>query len=200
MIMKRYSQLGQDEWVYSYIGRSGYAVEVGAFDGVENSNTLGLEQLGWKCLLIEPVAESAAKCRVNRPQAKVYEECAAAEVGMVEFMACNNGQLSGISEHLHKYRDVVENNSSRRMIPSRPLADILDEAGAPKTIQYLSLDTEGSEYEILRVFPFDRYEFEVITVEHNHVEPQRTQIRDLLVSNMYRLAKSVKCDDYYVHM
>lgn len=81
------------------------------------------------------------------------------------------------------------------MIPSRPLADILDEAGAPKIIQYLSLDTEGSEYEILRVFPF-----EVITVEHNHIEPQRTQIRDLLVSNKYRLAQSVKWDDYYVHM
>ena len=64
------------------------------------------------------------------------------------------------------------------------LADLLVKYDAPTRIDYLSIDTEGSEYEILRDFDFDRYEFSVITCEHNHT-PMREALRALLRVNGY---------------
>ncbi|MBK7635080.1 MAG: FkbM family methyltransferase [Saprospiraceae bacterium] len=52
-------------------------------------------------------------------------------------------------------------------------------------IDYLSIDTEGSEYDILSSFNFDRYTFGIITVEHNYTA-YRDRIKDLLESKGYR--------------
>jgi hypothetical protein len=74
------------------------------------------------------------------------------------------------------------------------LADILERNDAPREIDYLSLDIEGGEYEVLRVFPFDKWMFRCMTIEHNaHMGPsnqaKREEIRKLLLSNGYRLAR-----------
>jgi hypothetical protein len=63
----------------------------------------------------------------------------------------------------------------------------------------MSLDTEGSELEILRPFDFGKYTFGLIHVEHNYVEPRRTEIRDLLVSNGYIYKGEKYWDDMYMH-
>lgn len=69
----------------------------------------------------------------------------------------------------------------------------------PKEIDYLSVDTEGSEFSILSAFDFDAYRIRVITVEHNFT-PAREQIRDLLESRGFvRKMESVSLvDDWYV--
>jgi methyltransferase FkbM-like protein len=59
------------------------------------------------------------------------------------------------------------------------LADVLDKNGAPVMIDYLSLDTEGTEHIILGAFPFDRYQFRVVTVE-------AVRCNDLLAAHGYR--------------
>ena len=56
---------------------------------------------------------------------------------------------------------------------------------APKNIDYLSIDTEGSEYEILKTFDFDKYNSKVITCEHNYT-PARNKIYSLLSANGYQ--------------
>ena len=80
------------------------------------------------------------------------------------------------------------------------LVDMLVECSAPKKIDYLSIDTEGSEYEILAAFDFDQYSFKIITVEHNYTE-QREKISDLLSSHGYkRILLDVSLwDDWYVY-
>ena len=59
--------------------------------------------------------------------------------------------------------------------------------GAPKTIDYLSIDTEGSELEILSAFDFSAYHVRIITVEHNY-SPMRGKLHDLLTSNSFTRA------------
>lgn len=56
----------------------GQFVEVGAYDGEQLSNTVGLADLGWRGLYIEPVAEYAARCRRRheRNPAITVEQCA----------------------------------------------------------------------------------------------------------------------------
>lgn len=84
-------------------------------------------------------------------------------------------------------------------LETRVLSEILDEANAPNFIDYFSLDTEGSEEVILRTFPFNKYTFGTITVEHNNEEPKRTNIRAILERNGYSLAKEVHFDDWYLN-
>jgi hypothetical protein len=76
---------------------------------------------------------------------------------------------------------------------------MLGKYNAPKTIEYLSIDTEGSEYEILSGFNFSKYDFRVITCEHNF-SPQREKISSLLTEKGYlRLFERISdFDDWYV--
>ena len=85
------------------------------------------------------------------------------------------------------------------MVETISLLDMLDKFDAPRHIDYLSIDTEGSEYEILRDFDFDKYKFSVITCEHNQTET-RDRIYDLLTGKGYvrKMEDLSQQDDWYV--
>jgi len=84
-------------------------------------------------------------------------------------------------------------------VESITLNDLLGQFNAPTVIDYLSIDTEGSEFEILKRVDFDRYSFNVITCEHNYT-PARDQVHDLLAGKGYqrKYPQLSGCDDWYV--
>ena len=65
-----YGQHGEDLYIRSLFPEDyiGVCIEVGAYDGVTFSNTLYLEQNGWKCLCIEPIESSFNKCKQIRKE------------------------------------------------------------------------------------------------------------------------------------
>ena len=75
-----------------------------------------------------------------------------------------------------------------------------DSHNAPKTIQFMSIDTEGSELDILRSYSFGARQIMSICVEHNYQPRARAGIYDLLTSKGYKrvFEKISKCDDWYV--
>ena len=79
------------------------------------------------------------------------------------------------------------------------LLDLLDKHGAPRDIDFISIDTEGSEFEILSKFDFDKYKFKTIAVEHNFT-PLRNDIFSLLTANGYvrKFEAASRFDDWYV--
>ena len=79
------------------------------------------------------------------------------------------------------------------------LLDLLKQHNAPRIIDYLSIDTEGSELEILGAFDFDQYDIRIISCEHNY-SPQRAEIQSLLISKGYRqtLPELSEWDDWFV--
>ena len=79
------------------------------------------------------------------------------------------------------------------------LNDLVKRYNAPRQIDYLSIDTEGSEFDILSTFDFSKYKCKVITCEHNYTYA-RTKIYDLLSSNGYKrkLENLSAVDDWYV--
>jgi hypothetical protein len=84
-------------------------------------------------------------------------------------------------------------------VPTVTLNDMLEEHGAPAVIDYASIDTEGSEFDILSALDFDRWSFRVMTIEHNFA-PQREDIHKLLTEKGYRrvLEAISRFDDWYV--
>ena len=84
-------------------------------------------------------------------------------------------------------------------VPTVSLTDLLVEHGAPAEMDFLSIDTEGSEFDILSALDHERFRFRVIACEHNH-SPMREKLKVLLESNGYRrtLKAISQFDDWYV--
>jgi FkbM family methyltransferase len=187
-----FSQYGQDYWVAKTLRKKheGYFVEAGASDGIRFSNTLFFEKyLEWNGICIE-ANDSFYKRLLKNRECHCIHACLGDDRKTVNF-----------NEEGKEYGGIVSPDIDNAHVTQKmtiPLADILDECNAPKTIDYLSLDTEGSEYEILKTFPFSRYAFRALTIEHNFDELRRKNIFDLLSANGYRRVKTMGVDDCYV--
>uniref|UniRef100_A0A6C0I856 Methyltransferase FkbM domain-containing protein n=1 Tax=viral metagenome TaxID=1070528 RepID=A0A6C0I856_9ZZZZ len=197
------SQLGQDLAVVKFYKerKGGFFVEIGANDGVSLSNTFMLETVyGWKGICVEPVPKNYDKLIKSRPGSICRSDAVYSHSGLsVDFDIANDVDLlSGISTHID-HTAVVNANKTTIRVNTVSLFDLLINANAPNFIEYLSIDTEGSEYEILRTFDFTKYVFGLIDVEHNCIEPRRTNIRQLLLANGYKYIGPNKFDDMYVH-
>ncbi len=196
------SQLGQDLWVLERTDykRGGYFVEFGATDGVLLSNTYLLEKMfGWTGLLAEPNPEYFADLKKNR-SSKVFDSCIAGKSGeTVEFVLAD--EFGGIKDYIgndrHAGRREAYANIAEHVLKLETISldEFLTENGAPRQIDYISVDTEGSELDILRTFPFDKWDVSMWTVEHNFAG-DRDEIFRIMTSHGYQ-RKEVRFDDWY---
>ena len=193
------SQLGADDWVLSHYEK-GYFVDAGCCDGEHISNTYKLEKLGWNGICIDVFPKNFDR----RPNSKVVE---AALHGIkdleLDFTISKAPEISGITDYLGKKGTAAYTGWEPYVdkiikVKTQLLHEILDANNAPSFIEYLNIDIEGVELEVLRTFPFDRYKFGCISLEHNYEEPRRTHIKDLLKSKGYTYIKQVKADDWFM--
>lgn len=193
--MTYYSQIGQDKSVLKYYSnkKNGFFVEIGANDGITLSNTYALESYDWKGILVECLPTAYKKLVINRPNVICVEYAAYSESGLELKFTCND-LLSGITNKIDKY----DAQGEYITVKTKTLTDILDDAKAPTFIEYISIDTEGSELEVLKGIDFDKYMFGYISIEHNYVEPRRAQMREFLEGKGYRFYKENQFDDDYV--
>ena len=202
------SQLRQDLFVLSELGfkENGFFIEFGATNGVDLSNTHILEtRFKWNGVLAEPAKIWHHALMENRSVA-IETDCVWRETGeTLLFNEVSNekhdGELSTIDSFSNvdrhaKYRNSASNKYEVKTIS---LADMLKKHNAPKEIDYLSIDTEGSEFEILNSFNFDEYDIKIITCEHNFT-PMREKIHSLLTRNGYerKYSEYSLFDDWYV--
>ena len=201
---KSHSQIRQDLFVLHVLNykKNGFFVEFGATNGFDLNNTYLLEKdFAWDGILAEPGRVWRNELRKNRPNAIIEErliwkdsnsvllfnETPMAEFSTIDLLS-NRDAHRGHRENGAKYR--VETIS---------LNDMLELHKAPLVIDYLSIDTEGSEYEILSCLDFEKYSFRVITCEHNYSK-QRKLIYRLLTKHGYkRMYEEISLfDDWYV--
>jgi FkbM family methyltransferase len=192
------SQIAQDvhAWVISGFRAGGYFVEFGAAGGIEGSNTYLLEKnFGWKGIVAEPARVWHTTLKANR-RCNVDTRCVWRQSGeLLTFEELPGGYLSGVQQT--KADPIAGSNVETYPVETISLFDLLKHYDAPKQIDYLSIDTEGSEFEILETFPFDTYSFNFITVEHNRT-PIRKDIERLLMAHKYqRLPIPWGFEDWY---
>lgn len=196
-----FSQNNQDKLVLSLLGEHpGFFVEFGADDGITLSNTYALEKsFNWIGIVCEPSMVSRQKLIENR-QCHIDFNCVTDKTGdVVTFIETGKG-LSSMEKYAYDdmWADIRKEGYSYE-VPTISLTDLLNKYDAPNIIDYLSIDTEGSELDILTAYDFSRI-FKVITVEHNYTN-NREKIYDLLTSKGYtRIMENLsKWDDWYVH-
>jgi FkbM family methyltransferase len=134
-----YSQCGEDRWLLENFPelatRNGVFVEVGAYDGIESSNTLALEQLGWTGMCFEPSPESYELLAQNRPNHSPL--AIGPNDGFAVFHNGGGRGSHGIIPNFH--------NEKNRIII---IVKRLENAVAFDRIDLLSIDTEGTELEV----------------------------------------------------
>ncbi len=204
LFRQSHSQIRQDLFVLNELNykENGFFVEFGATNGIDLNNTYLLEKdFAWKGILAEPGRVWRNDLRKNRPNAIIEERLIWKdsksvllfnETPMAEFSTID--LLSNRDAH-RGHRE----NGAKYKVETISLNDLLDYHNAPSIIDYLSIDTEGSEYEILSCLDFERYSFRVITCEHNYSK-QRKLINRLLTKHGYkRKYEEISLfDDWYV--
>lgn len=199
---KSSAQLFQDLLVHFLMNKKeGTFVEFGACDGLTLSNTLYLENnLNWTGILGEPARKWEKDLKINRPNCIIETKCVYAESGkFLEFLESEEGEYSALENHVSK-----DTNSSRRKnlssydVETISLNELLNKNNI-QSLDYLSIDTEGSEYEIISNYDFNKLKPKIITIEHNYTST-REKIRFLLLKNGYTriLEEYSQFDDWYI--
>ncbi len=183
-----------DSLIAQYIPQqSGVLVDVGANDGINQSNSLYFERLGWQCLLVEPVASIYAKCKLNRPLAQVvHAACVAPNYPSHEIALTNVGLMSFVdgarkSEEdrlawIQRGEQLQQISSQPCLAPARTLTSILEERNVTE-IDLLSVDVEGYESEVLAGLDFNRFRPKHIVIEDSGT----TDLKGILESHDYEI-------------
>ena len=199
------SQLKQDIFVLfeTEFKRNGYFVEFGATNGISLSNTYLLEKhFNWSGILAETATCWHDELLKNRSCAIELSAVYPISNQIVEFNQTLDQGLSTI----HAYTESGNGKDTRANGIKYPvntisLMDLLNKYSAPNVIDYLSIDTEGSELDILLNFNFDQYDIKIITCEHNYTS-DRQRLFDLFTSKGYirKYADYTEFDDWYVKL
>ena len=205
------SQLSQDLFVsyFAELKKNGFFVEFGATNGVTLSNTYIFEKYcNWTGILAEPLPFWHNDLIKNR-KCIIDKRCIFSESNLKKKFVntYESPELSGLEDELKDYSSMKDFNVEARkkkeiiIVKTVSLEDLLKEHKAPKKIDYLSIDTEGSEYTILENFNFKLYEISIITIEHNYIDDQRNNIKSLLEKNNFvRVFEKIsRMDDWYIN-
>lgn len=207
-----YSQCGEDKYMYeNYLSdiKNGIFIELGATDGVLYSNTLFLENLGWTGILIEPHPIQFKLLEQNRPRCKLYNTLISDNVSKpLDFKFFENHRyhhcVSGVVDtlpdsHNKEYFDNpgYKNFSQKivQMIP-KTLTEIVKDSGF-KRIDFMSLDVEGHEYNVLNSYDFS-VPITYIMVEALSESEDVINCRKLLQDKNYIFLEKYKHNEIYI--
>ena len=224
------SQMGQDmflnRWLFKNRG-PGFFIDVGAFDGIQGSNTFYFEKhLQWKGIAFEPNPSAFEVLRATR-SCHLIQGCAYHQDGQVPFLALSEREkrkgaksrpprsqlsmvldsthggamLSGIPEHMDQLqwvewiRKPMKLNQTRATVSCHRIDTVLNDSGV-KIVDYLSIDVEGAELEVLRGIDFERVQVNVIGVEHTHTF---SEVYELLTTSGFEYRGLLFFDEIFVH-
>jgi len=168
------SQAGQDKIIKDHFFKNkkkGFFIEIGAYDGIQGSNCCHFEKLlNWDGIAIEPSSIQFEKLKKNR-NCKLFNNAMSNEIKEVEFIEVIEGltQMSGINEKYYKRNLDYISNDTKSKIQNYKLKTITFNQVIPQNINidYLSIDIEGGEMDLLKSINFDKNNIKVISLENN---------------------------------
>ena len=207
---KYYSQLGQDKLLneqYFKNKKNGVFCEVGAYDGITMSNTYFFEKnLNWTGICIEPRPDLFELVQKNRNCIKVFGG-AYSSATELDFNMCGREGLSGLVKdydqpHIRRInRECIEHKVENKIIKVKLYKlESIFEMNNIKVIDFITIDTEGSELEVLKGINFTKVHINIIIVEDNYPGTKKSkEIIEYLTKNDYKLKTRLYQDFIYEH-
>lgn len=172
---------GLDKKMEAYLNyNNGFFVELGAYDGILQSNTYHFEKKrNWKGVLVEPTPHKFIECKNNR-SSKNFIYCAACvpfdfkeefvKIRYAGFFSAPlnvNTDIADIEAHTQTGAQYLDEHETLFEFGARavPMNQLLQEANAPSIIDFLSLDVEGAEKEVLKGIDHTKYRFKYMLIE-----------------------------------
>jgi FkbM family methyltransferase len=200
------SQYGEDIVLWNFFDckRTGYYVEVGAYDGIGFSNSYFFEALGWSGILIEPVPEHYQQCLTNRPYSKVVHAALGqgADTSLTKFSVVSGSQGAGTLSFMgnnDKQTERICNEGGaihNIEVPFTTLDELLKSYEGE--IDFISIDVEGNELAVLKGLDLKKYKPRVLLIEDNE-NGKAEDVRRWLSS--YGYIEKYRCENnvFYCH-
>ena len=210
--MTYFSQCKEDEFIHNRYFKNklnGTYIELGAVDGIFQSNTLFFENnLGWKGILIEPHPETFKKLELNRKNNFLFNDLVSCFENELEYKYMDEVvAVAGVSDTLSeshnnswygKFADDNKITIKKCLIKPKTLTEIIKSTNLTH-IDFFSLDVEGHEYEILKSWDFS-ITIDLILIEMLGVDPEKEELcRKILIKNGYIF--DIKCahNEIFIH-
>jgi FkbM family methyltransferase len=209
--MSFYSQCGEDKFLndnYFKNKKNGIYIELGAVDGIFQSNTKFFEDnLNWKGILIEPNENQFELLKINRPNNYLFNDLVSCSEDNLEYKWLDNVvAVAGVSSTLSQmhndtwYGSFVEEHKLKintKLIKPKSLTEIIKSTDI-KYVDFLSLDVEGHEYEVLKSYDFS-IPINVILIEMLGVNKQSEELcREILIKNGYKFDSIIAHNEVYI--
>ena len=187
----------QDELVWAYFGQraEGVFVEVGANQPRDGSQTWLLEQNGWRGVLVEPQERLYRELFQQRPRSQVFRAaCSAPEKAGVGELHIPDDSLNGFATLERNVDDFDIRYTRIERVEIVTLDSLLAKAGYSK-VDFISIDTEGTELDVLRGFSLATYKPALILLED---KCQSLDKHRFLRGQGYKLVKRTELNNWYV--
>lgn len=185
--------------------RGGTFVEAGANNGYSQSNTYYLEKiLGWRGLLVEPIPALFEQCRRERKGARVCPCALVADdypeptivIHFAGLMSAVEGSRKGTEDLAQRIREGLRvqklSQTYTLRVPARTLASLLEEHGFPGGVDFLSLDVEGYEIQVLQGLNLAKH-----APRHLLVETQDPDAIDRALGPDYARVEQMSWHDFF---
>ncbi len=201
-----------DRWIVEEVFnrmKNGFYVEVGAGDGVHGSCTYVLEkELEWTGILVEPLSSSFHNLKKIRKNSRCVNKGISSSPETLKYYHFDGWAGYNGFPSLNKFGEdqwwqKIKNGTNGAVAQEQhvecvTLDSVLMNNNAPKVIDYLCLDIEGAELEVMKDFPFCKYKFKAISIELS-----TPLLTDILIKNSYRQVlnpfNEVSWEHYFIH-
>ena len=197
------AQFGQDLWALEHHNhkRNGTYLEIGVHDGENANNTVMMDQeYGWSGVCVDPFMNHME----SRSCQKFYVALGS-EPGEADFRYGGDNENHSVFAGLDKFATTDDNkmhkdavsNFKMKKVPVRTPEDVFTEANLPSTIDYMSLDVEGAEMDILKSFPFDKYCVKYATIETNNDKEKEKEMEEFMTQRGYKFEGHKEVDHIF---
>ena len=190
------SQIYQDLFIlyFSKNKKNGKFIEIGGGNGVDLSNSYLLEKkYKWRGIICEPEKKSQRKI-LNKRSAKLEKRPITNK--------SEKNKIFYVNEDTYQSSLIVGTKyNSKLKVDTISLNHLLKKNKIYNQVDYISIDTEGNEFDIIKNFNFKKYKVNFFTIEHNFNKKKREKIFKVMKKNKYeRVFKNISyMDDWYVN-